>query len=268
VRRKDLAATTVLLEHKADPHIADHEGFSPIHNAAIAGCKEVTDALLANGADPGIWNALQGHPLRIATWYHNDPRCIQPFIGPNVNIDDNTVGTGATALHRSAVYGHEHGVSCLVKNGANINVKSKVGEPAIFRCFGGDNVAALKMFLDLGADYVGTLPDGNTILHIAAGSSRSPEIISVLELHGLAGFDPLAKNKEGETPLNVLERSEPPVDFKEAFERLVDSLSHRTTHQFRKELLDLEAKRLLVLDLDGDEAKSVDGSVYFDCADN
>src|SRR5947207_13170633 len=53
--------------------------FSPMHNEATGEDLAIINYLLKNGADPAIWDALQGHPLLVANWYHEDPAPLLPF---------------------------------------------------------------------------------------------------------------------------------------------------------------------------------------------
>lgn len=220
VRRKDLSATSALLKLRADPHIADHEGISPLHCAAIAGETSVTQVLLHNGANPGYWTPLQGHPLRIATRFHDDPEKIEPFISPEVDLDDNTVGTGPTSLHRAASEGHAKAIRCLLQHTANINVMNKAGNIPLFLTCGGNHVDALRVLLEGGADHT----IGHGVLHYAAQWTISIDILDVLQSHRLQGINVAAKDQHGMSALDAVEQSSRSTDFKVAFRRLVEAM--------------------------------------------
>ena len=130
----DLAA--MLVEHGADPNIADHTGMSALY-AAVE------------------WNTLQ--------WVQSRPAPIWR---------DTLDGTGL--------------VQVLLKHGADPNAKLKLAPPKIsldpgatlnfgagatplMRAARTNDVAVMRLLIEAGADPNATLPDGTTVLMIAAG---------------------------------------------------------------------------------------------------
>jgi ankyrin repeat protein len=130
----DLAA--MLLEHGADPNIADHTGMAALY-AAVE------------------WNTLQ--------WVQSRPAPIWR---------DQLDGTGL--------------VKVLLAHGANANAALKLAPPKIsldpgatlnfgagatplMRAARTNDVAVMRLLLAAGADANATLPDGTTVLMIAAG---------------------------------------------------------------------------------------------------
>jgi len=205
VRRKDVAATRTLLFFLADATIADHEGYTPIHCAAIVGEPDITaDLLTGNGDGAAVWNEKQGHPLRTVVMYHSTRELIEPFIAPGVNVDDNSVGTGDTAIHRAGNYNNAVAIQCLIEHGANVDVLNRHNETPLNKCFGGNSTAALDMLLSHGATYRMITLGGENILHTAAGWSSSVGVLQVLERYILSGVNVDAKDKNGETPLEII----------------------------------------------------------------
>jgi len=135
----DLAA--MLLENGADPNIADHTGMAALY-AAVE------------------WNTLQ--------WVQSRPAPIWR---------DKLDGTGL--------------VQVLLKHGADPNAKLKLAPPKIsldpgatlnfgagatplMRAARTNDVAVMRLLLEAGADPNTTLPDGTTVLMIAAGQGLGP----------------------------------------------------------------------------------------------
>ena len=135
----DLAA--MLVEHGADPNIADYTGMTALY-AAVE------------------WNTLQ--------WVQSRPAPIWR---------DTLDGAGL--------------VKVLLKHGANPNAALKLAPPKIsldpgatlnfgagatplMRAARTNDVAVMRLLLEVGADPNATLPDGTTVLMIAAGQGLGP----------------------------------------------------------------------------------------------
>ena len=94
--------------------------------------------------------------------------------GADMNIKDNF---GWTALMRAASNGHDKVVQVLVDKGADMNIKDRDGWTALIRAaiMGYDKV--VQVLVDEGADMNIKNRDGDTALMMAAASGRCKEIL-------------------------------------------------------------------------------------------
>jgi ankyrin repeat protein len=81
----------------ADVNAKNVDGWTPLHEAAFGGRKEIVELLISNGAD--------------------------------VNAKHD--GFGTTPLHRAAYRGHKEIVELLIGKGADVNAKNANGETPI-----------------------------------------------------------------------------------------------------------------------------------------
>lgn len=103
-------------------------GNAPMHEAAGAGQTEVVQLLLAHKADPNIKNYQGKTPLMRAIAKNRDATAKVLIESCDVNVAD---GTGRTALHWAAFYGHEAIVRMLVAKPASMHLRDKAGVTAL-----------------------------------------------------------------------------------------------------------------------------------------
>jgi uncharacterized protein len=135
----DLAA--MLLEHGADPNIADHTGMAALYAAV-----EWNTLQWVQSRPAPIWrDRLDGVGLIGRLLAHGaDPNATLISTPPKISLDPGATlnfGKGATPLMRAART---------------------------------NDVASMRLLLDWGADPWATLPDGTTLLMIAAGQGLGP----------------------------------------------------------------------------------------------
>jgi ankyrin repeat protein len=103
----------------------------------------------------------------------------------------------ATPLMDAVLYGDLSTVKDLLRRGADPNVKNHIGATALMWAM--DDVEKSRVLLDHGADPNAQAEDGSTPLLVAAGQTRSVEVIRLLLDRG-ANPNPPARNA-GSTPL-------------------------------------------------------------------
>ena len=110
----DLAKVEALLkENPGLVNVRDNQGFTPLHNAAARGHREIVELLLINKAEVNARTTLgdapagESVPLTVALLY----RQLQ----------------GATPLHMAAFPGHQEVAESLLAHGADVNAKNQDG---------------------------------------------------------------------------------------------------------------------------------------------
>jgi hypothetical protein len=154
---------------------------------------------------------------------HDDPARIEPFLSIGVDVNDNRVRDGDSALHTAAVQGSTHTVAWLLDAGADVNLRAKLDDTPLMRCMGGGHDETLKLLLVRGADYSLATRFGQNIMHVAAGWSKNLSTIKILREHGLRGLDPRIAADSG-TAAAILDGREGCNQFKVAFHQLLQYL--------------------------------------------
>lgn len=91
---ENLTLINALLEHGANPNVADEDGFTPLMSAIRNRRKDIVDLLLQHGADVNAMDDLEYTPLQYAV-INNDTLTTKRLIqqGANVNALTNMHGT-------------------------------------------------------------------------------------------------------------------------------------------------------------------------------
>ena len=140
---------------------------TPLHIAANVGHNEITELLIANGADV---NAKGLH--------------------------------SRTPLHYAAIGGSRKFAELLIANGADVNAKSKIGLTSLHNAAVHGQKDFVELLIANGADVNATKGAGGTALHSAANFGHK----EVVELLITKGADVNAKEEDGRTPLDSSER--------------------------------------------------------------
>lgn len=212
----------------ASIHLRDLDGWTPVHWAARRGNHAALDILLDSGGDPLLVTKNESRNALHLAAQGNSYACIQTLLKyrrGNTMLDIDAVdGYGVSALGNAANYNCPAVAACLMKSGADINQVDNNGETPLFHAVYTDAYECIPLLLNADATYLGTTKARNTVLHIAAAESDLT-MVALLTKAKLRGIDTAAKNSEGLTALEVCDaRSEAPVGFKEAFERLLSSV--------------------------------------------
>ncbi|SRR5579885_1165127 len=162
----------VLLNHKANPDLADSRQVTPLHIAAQSGHHEIIKLIIKNTHHKIDIDCLDDDgrtPLYAAIKKGNDE--IVSLLLQH-GADPDIYAYGRTALHEAALHGSAAQVTLLLKHGANIELASEL--------------------------------NGDTALHLAAGRGSFSSIMALLQAN--ASLD--ATNDDGETPIQVAEMRE------------------------------------------------------------
>ena len=101
---------------------------TPLHCAAIQGQKEITQILVAKGANVNATNKAGITPLMCAVMGQGDCKEVTEILianGANINTQDSA---GRTPLHIAILNGQPNMVMLLLEKGADVNVRMNNGE--------------------------------------------------------------------------------------------------------------------------------------------
>ncbi len=179
----------------------DTHGFTPLHWGAVSGHTDVLEFLLANKADVNARDNVGRAALGLAA--QNDWADVVELLLTNkadVNAKDGT--SGLAPLHEAAFFGHTNVVKSLLANGADVNVRAKIGiTPLGEAAFAGQKGVA-ELLLSRGADINSADDQGVTPLEYAVtGIGNQKE--KMVELFLLHRADVNARDNKGQTPLHI-----------------------------------------------------------------
>lgn len=118
VKARDVARVRTLLDQ--EPNLANTrtaEGDSPLLLSIYFGAKEITELLLARGAEPNLFEAVAlGQTERVRERVTADPRLLHAYSHD-----------GWTALHLAAFFGQSGTVAYLLQAGADVRAIARNG---------------------------------------------------------------------------------------------------------------------------------------------
>ena len=150
--RRDLAAVRSLIADGAAVDDARGDGMTALHWAARHGDAEMTDVLVAAGADLSAVTRLGGHtPLHVASAAHG-ASVVEALLVAGADPSARTT-TGATALHFAAASGGAAAVAALLRHGADVDAREpQWGQTPLMFAAAADRVAVVDRLVDAGAD--------------------------------------------------------------------------------------------------------------------
>lgn len=182
----------ILLNNGANPTIANHNGYTPLSNAAMYGNPEVLELLLSvveqasAPTNPHFPGAFSWTPLAEAC-FHAHEECVHLLLDAGVDLELKTADEWLTPLHQ-AVRTDESSpeiVKLLLKHGSLIEAKDKKGFTPLALAVMHSTPEVVKALLNGGADtkprfYAGDRPEnGYGFLHLAIQDDRT-EVAKVL----------------------------------------------------------------------------------------
>uniref|UniRef100_A0A7N8XED9 Poly [ADP-ribose] polymerase n=1 Tax=Mastacembelus armatus TaxID=205130 RepID=A0A7N8XED9_9TELE len=195
----------VLVKHEAKVNAMDHLGQTPLHRAAHSGRLQTCRLLLTTVHIPGvlIGNSEVDRQLLEASRTGDLETVKKLCTVQNVNCRD-VEGRQSTPLHFAAGYNRLSVVQFLLHHGADVHAKDKGGlVPLHNACSYGHYEVAELLVLHGAVVNVADLWRF-TPLHEAAAKGKY-DICKLLLQHGA---DPARKNRDGNTPLDLVKDSD------------------------------------------------------------
>lgn len=110
----------LLLRHGALVHVADRNGFSPIHRAAWKSAPQICQLLLDNGADVNTVHPKSRRTPLILAAIRGDVEIVRLLIHCGASVDTQD-GAGMSAIDHAARQGRRDVVAFLMNAGADCN---------------------------------------------------------------------------------------------------------------------------------------------------
>ena len=161
-------SVSLLLKLKADLSIANIDGYTSLHFAAVADCSADTVLqIIEYGADVNAVDKRNRTALLLSCLNVNSCSIVKILLaaGADPIIADDE---GFSCLH-AAIYGHcsKETLQALIDHGADIDAKKEDGTNALLSACTKGQSESVRFLLEAGADVNITSPDGNTSLHFA-----------------------------------------------------------------------------------------------------
>jgi ankyrin repeat protein len=183
VHRSALDSVAALLAAGAAVDAENRYGVRPAYLAAENGDAATMRALLAAHADArGVF--AEGETLLMTAARTGDVATIGALLAAGADVDALESRGGQTALMAAAAENNPLGVAALIAAGAERDLREATGElTALGFAVRAGAVDAARALLDAGADASETLPDGTSLLVLAA-LNQNYEAGAVLLDHG------------------------------------------------------------------------------------
>jgi ankyrin repeat protein len=198
-----------LLDHGADPNIADARGRAALY--AVIDMRNEDYSALPNHKESDPLSSLDLLDALLDRGANSNAQLIKALAGRSgMDAGDTTLGAGTTPLMRAARAGDAAAMRSLLRKGADPNLATKDGNTALQFAAGvgyrdksttgseSEALEALKLTVSLGMDVNRENNRGETALHGAASRGADTIVRYLVEQSAKRN----AKTKQGLTPLD------------------------------------------------------------------
>ena len=153
-RQGDADAVQGLLAGDADPNLAQGDGMTALHMAALEGHADVVSVLLGAGAEVGATTRIGAYtPLHLAS-QGGHGAVVRALLEKGADARRATTNSGTTPLHLAArVMDGEEAAAALLEQGADVNAhEGSVGQTPLMFAAAYNRTPTIQVLLKHGAD--------------------------------------------------------------------------------------------------------------------
>lgn len=228
--RGDVGSVQTLLEHGANPDLADMEGYPPLFYAVMSESVPCVALLLDSTVNPQLIDVYGSTALHLAVRCENHD--ILRTLVKSGCIDVNAIDyDGDTPLNSAARAGSVENTRTLLNAGADPTIANVAGDTPMHMSIGWQTLGVLDELVKHGANFNHVSRKGESPLHIAAGHC-DPRMLKILRhAISLGDADPCAVNDDGLTYFDCLkiEGDEPASEERRRiFQEFLDQIGKDT----------------------------------------
>ena len=177
--RGDYKRTVKLCPISCDPNIADEEGNTPLHLAAVGGHRKVVAYLLKRRARVQYENNEGDRALLLAA-AEGHVKVVKALLKAGAVVDSRDK-RGHTPLHVASMEGKTQVVGILLAHGANIEKRSRRGRTPLMEALDGLNGKTARLLLKQGADPNARDNRSSSVLQLAIVKTDAATVKIILE---------------------------------------------------------------------------------------
>eukprot|EP00820_Chromera_velia_P007931 Cvel_20127.t1-p1 / transcript=Cvel_20127.t1 / gene=Cvel_20127 / organism=Chromera_velia_CCMP2878 / gene_product=Ankyrin repeat domain-containing protein 29, putative / transcript_product=Ankyrin repeat domain-containing protein 29, putative / location=Cvel_scaffold1784:32614-34731(-) / protein_length=706 / sequence_SO=supercontig / SO=protein_coding / is_pseudo=false len=188
---------SLLLKHKADPKMADLQGFTSLMLAAQDGHLEVAALHMRERVDLDA-QAVEGDTALMLASQNGHVEIVALFLSEGASLDLKNE-QGWTALMLAAEGGHPEIVAVLLQGRAEVNSKSQENDTALMLASEHGHVGAASLLLEHNAETNAQNDQGDTALIMACRNGQLEMAVLLLQ----SGADASITREDGATAASV-----------------------------------------------------------------